>query len=152
MYAFNYSHSNYKKIVRETGFLILEWVTSQKEYNQNGGWKWDGNLYNINKIQYLLAVWRRVPTANGDYLIYFHPLTIVSNLFMRTYPLMFIGRVYNSMRNGTYPLMFIGRVYNSMRNRTYPLMFICRVYNSMRNRTYPLMFIGRVYNSMRNGT
>ena len=25
---------------------------------------------------------------------------------------MFIGRVYNSMRNGTYPLMFIGRVYN----------------------------------------
>ena len=26
---------------------------------------------------------------------------------------MFIGKVYNSMRNGTYPLMFIGKVYNS---------------------------------------
>ena len=34
---------------------------------------------------------------------------------------MFIGRVYNSMRNGTYPLIFIGRVYNSMRNGIYPL-------------------------------
>ena len=43
---------------------------------------------------------------------------------------MFIGKVYNSMRNGTYPLMFIGKVYNSMRNGTYPLMFIGRAYNS----------------------
>ena len=34
---------------------------------------------------------------------------------------MFIGRVYNSMRNGIYPLMFIGRVYKSMRNGIYPL-------------------------------
>ena len=34
---------------------------------------------------------------------------------------MFIGRVYNSMRNGTYPLIFIGRVYKSMRNGIYPL-------------------------------
>ena len=69
-----------------------------------------------------------------------------------TYPLMFIGRIYNSMRNETYPLMFIGRIYNSMRNGTCPLMFIGRIYNSMRNGTYPLMFIGRVYTSMRNGT
>ena len=53
-------------------------------------------------------------TTSSDYLVYFHPLTIVSNIFMKngTYPLMFIGRVYNSMRNGTYPFMFIGRVYN----------------------------------------
>ena len=41
----------------------------------------------------------KVTTANDDYLVYFHLLTIVSNVFMR---------------NGTYPLMFIGRVYNSM--------------------------------------
>ena len=41
---------------------------------------------------------------------------------------MFIGRVYNSMRNGRYPLVFIG-VHNSMRNGTYPLMFIGRVFN-----------------------
>ena len=34
---------------------------------------------------------------------------------------MFIGKVYNNMRNGTYPLMFIGRVYNSMKNGTYPI-------------------------------
>ena len=31
---------------------------------------------------------------------------------------MFIGRVYNSIRNEIYPLMFIGRVYNSMGNGT----------------------------------
>ena len=81
--------------------------------------------------------------------IYFHSLTIESNVFMKngTYPLMFIGRVYNSMKNGTYPLMFIGWVYNNMKNGTYPLMFIGRVYNSMKNGTYPLIFIGRVYNA-----
>ena len=27
--------------------------------NQNGGWKWNGNLYNINKIQYSPAAWKR---------------------------------------------------------------------------------------------
>ena len=42
---------------------------------------------------------KNVATASGDYLVYFHTLTIVSNIFMR---------------NGTYPLMFIGRVYNRM--------------------------------------
>ena len=31
---------------------------------------------------------------------------------------MFIGRVYNSMRNGIYPLRFTGRVYSSVRNGT----------------------------------
>ena len=41
---------------------------------------------------------KNVTAANGDYLVYFHPLTIGSNILMR---------------NGTYPLMFIGRVYNS---------------------------------------
>ena len=36
-------------------------------------------------------------TAGGDDLVYFHPFTIVSNVFMRsgTYSLMFIVRVYN---------------------------------------------------------
>ena len=59
---------------------------------------------------------KKVTAFNGDYLLYFHPLTIVSNVIMRngTNPLMFIGRVYNSMRSGTYPLMFIGRAYNSV--------------------------------------
>ena len=74
---------------------------------------------------------KKVTAGGGDYLVYLYSLTIVSNVIMRngTYPLMFIGRVYNRMRNGTYPLMFIGRVYNRMRNGTYPLMFIGRVYN-----------------------
>ena len=27
--------------------------------NQNGGWKWNGNLYNINKIQNSPTAWRR---------------------------------------------------------------------------------------------
>ena len=40
---------------------------------------------------------KRVTVASGDYIVYHHPFTIVSNVFMR---------------NGTYPLMFIGRVYN----------------------------------------
>ena len=60
---------------------------------------------------------------------------------------MFLGRVYNSMRNGTHPLMFIGRVYNRMRKGTYPLKSIGTVHNSMRNWTYPLMFIGTLYNT-----
>ena len=40
-----------------------------------------------------------VTTASGNYLVYFHPLTIMSNVFMRigTYPLIFIGMVYNIM-------------------------------------------------------
>ena len=40
---------------------------------------------------------KKVTAASGDYLVSFHPLTIVSNV---------------SMRNGTYPLMFIGWIYN----------------------------------------
>ena len=27
--------------------------------NQNGGWKWNENLYSINKIQYLPVAWRK---------------------------------------------------------------------------------------------
>ena len=27
--------------------------------NQNRGWRWNGNLYNINKIQYSPVAWRR---------------------------------------------------------------------------------------------
>ena len=40
---------------------------------------------------------KKVTAANGDNLVYFHPLTIVSNLFMMkgTYPLMLIRRIYN---------------------------------------------------------
>ena len=97
---------------------------------------------------------KKVSAVSGDFLVYFHPLTIVSSIFMRngTYPLMFIGRVDNGVRNGTYPLMFIGRVDNGVRNGTYPLMFIGRVDNGVRNGTYPLMFIGRVDNGVRNGT
>ena len=41
---------------------------------------------------------KKVTSASDDYLAYFTPLTIVSNVFMR---------------NGTYSLMFKGRVYNS---------------------------------------
>ena len=39
---------------------------------------------------------RKVKTASGDYLAYFTPPTIVSNVFMRNgiYLLMFIGMVY----------------------------------------------------------
>ena len=37
------------------------------------------------------------------------------------------------MRNGTYPLMFMGWVYNSIRNGTYTLMFIGSVYNTNTN-------------------
>ena len=68
--------------------------------NQNRGWKWNGNLYNINNIQYLPAGAKKVTAASSDYLVYFYPLTIVSNVFMRngTCPLMFIGRVYNSLK------------------------------------------------------
>ena len=42
---------------------------------------------------------KKVTTASGDDLVYFHPLTKLSNIFMRnvTYPLMFTGRVYNNM-------------------------------------------------------
>ena len=41
---------------------------------------------------------KKVTAASGDYLAYFHPLTIVSNIFMRNgiYSLMFIGRIYNN--------------------------------------------------------
>ena len=42
---------------------------------------------------------KKVTAASGDYLVYFHPLPIVSNIFMR---------------NGTYPLMFIGRYITCM--------------------------------------
>ena len=42
---------------------------------------------------------KKVAVASGDYLVYLHPFTLVSNVFMR---------------NGTYPLMFIGWVYNSL--------------------------------------
>ena len=43
-----------------------------------------------------------VYNTRGDYFVYFHPLTIVSNKFMR---------------NGTYPLMFIGRVYITLQSK-----------------------------------
>ena len=29
--------------------------------NQNGGCEWNGNLYNINKIQYLSTAWSSYP-------------------------------------------------------------------------------------------
>ena len=51
-------------------------------------------IYNMNKIQYLPVAMKKITAACGDYLVYFHPFTIVPNVFMR---------------NGTYPLMFIGR-------------------------------------------
>ena len=36
---------------------------------------------------------KEVTATSSDYLVYFHPLTIVSNIFMRNriYSLMFIG-------------------------------------------------------------
>ena len=37
--------------------------------NQNGGWKWKGNLYNSNKLQYSPATWRKYPLLVGDYLV-----------------------------------------------------------------------------------
>ena len=44
----------------------------------------------------------KVTAESGDYIVYFHPLTIVSNVFMRngTYPLMSISRVYNKVPIG----------------------------------------------------
>ena len=39
---------------------------------------------------------KNVTTASDGYLVYFYPITIVSNILMR---------------NGTYPLMFISRVW-----------------------------------------
>ena len=38
--------------------------------NQNEGWKWNGNLYKINNVQYLPV--KKVTTARGDYFVYFH--------------------------------------------------------------------------------
>ena len=35
--------------------------------NQNGGWKWNENLYNINKTQYLPAAWGRWCTTSSAY-------------------------------------------------------------------------------------
>ena len=70
-------------------------------------------LTKYNTLQYR----EKLPTVRGDYLVsIFHPLTIVSNVFMGngTYSLMVISRVYSSMKNRTYPLMFIGRVYNTL--------------------------------------
>ena len=60
--------------------------------NQNGGWKWNGNLHNT----ILASSVEKVTAVSGDNLVYFHPLTIVSKVIMR---------------NGTYLLMFIGMVY-----------------------------------------
>ena len=37
--------------------------------NQNRGFKWNGNLYNINKIQYSQTSWKNVPTAGGDNIV-----------------------------------------------------------------------------------
>ena len=44
---------------------------------------------------------KQVTIASSDYVVCFHHLAIVSNIFMRngTYPLMFIGRVYNTLIN-----------------------------------------------------
>ena len=43
--------------------LLILCCNQPKDYwmrnNQNGGWKWNGNLYNINKIQYSQATWKR---------------------------------------------------------------------------------------------
>ena len=41
---------------------------------------------------------KKVTAASGEYLVYFHPLAKVSNVFMN---------------NGTYPLMFISRLYKT---------------------------------------
>ena len=85
--------------------LLLLCCNQTKGYwmrnNQNRGWKWNGNLYNINKI--LASSMKKVTTASDDYLVYFHPLTIESNVFMR---------------NGTYPLMIIGREHNNYEAKT----------------------------------
>ena len=51
---------------RKTNFLLHSvccnlWKSYWMRNYQNRGWKWNGNLYNINKIQYLPAGWRRYP-------------------------------------------------------------------------------------------
>ena len=44
--------------------------------NQNEGWEWNENLYNINKIYLLASGVKKVPTASGDYLVTInHPPT-----------------------------------------------------------------------------
>ena len=67
--------------------------------NQNGGCKSIVNLYNINKIQYLQWCKEGKPWLVMYYLIGIlpPPPTIVSNVLKRvgTYPLMFIGMVFN---------------------------------------------------------
>ena len=35
--------------------------------NQNGGWEWNGNLYNIKQI--LASSMKKVSTVSGDYLL-----------------------------------------------------------------------------------
>ena len=71
--------------------------------NQNGGWKWNGNLFNINKIPYSLAMWE-YPLLAVNYLVsILLPLTILSNMFIRigTYTLMFIGMLNNNIYHPT---------------------------------------------------
>ena len=43
---------------------------------------------------------KKITAANGDNLVYVHPVTIVFNVFLRngTYSLMFISRVDNRKR------------------------------------------------------
>ena len=38
-------------------------------HKQNGGWKWNGNLYDINKIQYSPRSIKKEPSARTDYSI-----------------------------------------------------------------------------------
>ena len=65
--------------------------------NQNGSCKWNGNFYDIKPYKTHQSM-KKVPTASGDYSVSkWLTLTIVSDIFIR---------------NGTYPLLFIGRVYN----------------------------------------
>ena len=52
---------------------------------------------------------KKVTAATGNYIVYFQPLTNMSNIFIRNgiYPLMFIGRVYNTI-NFSQVIMTIG--------------------------------------------
>ena len=77
--------------------------------NQNRGWKWDGNLYNII-TKYNTRLRREEGTHCSWWLLsILTPITVVSNVFMR---------------NGSYPLIFIGKVSNNIYIYIYIYIYI----------------------------
>ena len=79
---------------------------------------------------------KKVTPASGDYLVYFHPPHKFSNVFMRngTYPLMFIGRVYNNMSTYNKEILWTlkWKAYSSVRasiciKESYLFWYLCEL-------------------------